>query len=142
MPKIIIHAPESAFDGHSRQGIASELTEFALECESLPKSPFVKSTVWTYFNSYAADCIFMGEERATTAIISAQIYVIEGGLDVEAKKTLINGATAIFGRYLKVADRIPVYIVIHEIAESNWGIFGNNANLAALRSSAADAPAI
>jgi len=142
MPKIIIHAPEAAFDATARQAIAAELSAFALECEKLPKSPFVRSTVWSYFNTYAADAVFMGDRRATANVVSVQIYVIEGGLDSGSKKTLIEGATAIFGRHLGETDRIPVYIVIHEIPETNWGIFGKNADLAALRASAADAPAL
>ena len=47
MPKIIIHAPKTTFDSKARQAIAAELTDFALDCEALPQSPFVKSTVWT-----------------------------------------------------------------------------------------------
>lgn len=142
MPKIIVHAPHAAFDAKARQAISAELTNFALECEVLPDSPFVKSTVWTYFNAYTPDEIFMGERPATIAIVSAQVFVIEGGLDNATKKKLIEGATAIFGRHLGVVERIPVYAVIHEVRESNWGIFGANADLAALRASPADAPAL
>ena len=142
MPKIIIHAPETAFDAKARKAIAAELTDFALECEALPKSPFVKSTVWTYFNSYAADAMYMGDSQATLHVVSVQMFVIEGGLDGDAKKKLIQGTTAILGRHLGDPDRVPVYIVIHEIPELNWGIFGANADLAALRASATDAPAL
>ena len=91
MPKIIIHAPNTAFDVKARQSIVGELANIALECEALPKSPFVKSTVWTYFNGYAPDEIFMGERPATMSIVSVQIFVIEGGLDSDAKKKLIEG---------------------------------------------------
>jgi phenylpyruvate tautomerase PptA (4-oxalocrotonate tautomerase family) len=142
MPKIIIHAPETVFNADARQAIAWELTDFALECEALPKSPFVKSTVWTYFNGYADDKIFMGGRPATMSVISMQIYVIEGGLDAEAKTKLIKGATAILGRHMALTEHVPVYIVIHEVPEINWGIFGENANLAALRASSPDAPAL
>ena len=142
MPKIIIHAPKTTFDSKARQAIAAELTNFALECEALPKSPFVKSTVWTYFNDYSLDSVFMGESQASMSVVSMEIFVIEGGLDDIAKKKLIQGATSIIGRQLGSPDRVPVYLVIHEIPEINWGIFGTNADLAALRASAADAPAL
>ncbi len=142
MPKIIVHAPEGAFDVSARQQIAAALTELGLSCERLPKSPFVKSTVWTYFNAYAADALFMGGEVATLKIVSLQIYVIAGGLDSDARHRLIEGATAILGRHLGGGAPVPVYVVIHEIAESNWGIFGATADLAALRASPIDAPAL
>lgn len=142
MPKIIIHAPESTFDADARAGVAAELTDFALGCEALPKSPFMKSTVWTYFNACEADAVFMGGERAYAKIISAQFFVIAGGLDEAAKKRLIAGATDILGRHSGASGRMPVYIVLHEVPEINWGIFGQNADLAAMRASPPDAPAL
>ena len=36
----------------------------------------------------------------------------------------------------------PVYVVIHEIAEENWVVFGRQADLATLRASAPDALSI
>lgn len=142
MPKIIIHAPDAAFDAAARQAIAAELTEFALDCEALPKSPFLRSTVWTYFNEYGTDHVFMGGEPATAKVISMQFLVLEGGLDAEAKKRLVEGVTAIIGRHLRLSERIPVHILLHEVPEANWGTFGRMADLAALRASARDAPAI
>ena len=141
MPKMILHAPQGAFDAAARQQIAAALTELGLTCEALPKSPFVKSTVWTYFNDYAADAVFMGGRPANATIVSLQVYVIAGGLDADAKRRLIEGATAILGRHLGGRAPVPVYVVIHEIAESNWGLFGATADLAALRASPIDAPA-
>lgn len=142
MPKILIHAPARAYDAIARRTIAGELTDFALDCEALPKSPFVKSTVWIYFNAYADDEVFMGDRPATLDVVSAQIFVIEGGLDADAKKRLIKGVTEIIARPLAPSDRPPVYIVIQEIPEIAWGIFGHNADLAALRASSASASAL
>ncbi|MNV49871.1 Tautomerase enzyme [compost metagenome] len=102
----------------------------------------MKSTVWTYFNLYNDGAVFMGEQPATMNIVTVHIYVIEGGLDTAGKKKLIPGVTAIFGRQLGITERPPVYIVIHEIAEVNWAIFGNQADLAALRATPLDVPAI
>ncbi|KRF06898.1 4-oxalocrotonate tautomerase [Paenibacillus sp. Soil766] len=139
---IIVHAPDAAFDLKARRAIVGELTDVALECETLPKSPFVKSTVWTYFNLYDQDTIFMGEEEATTNVVSVQIFVIEGGLDSDAKKRLIERATIIFGQQLGTSNLMPVYIIIHEVLEENWGIFGRKADLVAYRTSPIDAAAM
>ena len=142
MPKMIIHAPAGTFDPAACQRIAAALTDLGLACEQLPASPFVRSTVWTYFNHYSTDAVFMGGEPATCRIVTLQIYVIAGGLDMTAKSRFIQEATAILGKDTRTGNLAPVYIVINEVAESNWGIFGANADLVALRATPHDAPAI
>ena len=70
-----------------------------LDCERLPHSPMVRSTVWTYFTEYQPDAMFMGDEPARLPIVTLQIYVLAGGLDGAAgKRKLIEGATAILDR--------------------------------------------
>ena len=142
MPKIIIHAADGTFDPEARAALASELTDFALSCEALPKSPFMKSTVWTYFATYPADAMFMGGAQAYARIVSAQFFVIVGGLDEHAKKRLIKGATEILGRHSAAHGSVPVYIVLHEIAENDWGFLGETASLANMRGSPPDKPAL
>ncbi|NYZ16601.1 4-oxalocrotonate tautomerase [Azospirillum sp. RWY-5-1] len=142
MPKIIIHAPTGAFDAAARRGVAGELTDLALDCEALPKSPFMASMVWTFFNDYAGGAVFMGDRPARVGIVSVQILAIRGGLDGDAKTRLIKGATAILGRHLGLTERPPVHIVLHEVAATDWGMFGENPDLTAMRASPADAPAM
>ena len=142
MPKIIIHAPEGTFVPAARAPLATELTDFALDCEALPKSPFIKSTVWTYFNTYHADAVFMGGAQAHAPIISVQMFVIARSLDEKAKKKLIKGATEILGRHSAARGNVPVYIVLHEIPEINWGFLGETADLDAMRASPLDKPAL
>ena len=142
MPKIIIHSPEGIFDAAARAAVAAELADFAPGCEGLPNSPFVRSTVWTLFNAYPADAVFMGGRRAYLGIVSAQLFTIAGGLDAEAKKRLISGVTDILGRHSGAQEKPPVYVVVQEIPEANWGFFGETADLAALRASSPDAPAL
>jgi hypothetical protein len=55
MPKLIIHSPAGTFDAADRQRVAGALTALGLDCEALPPSPMVRSTVWTYFADYVAD---------------------------------------------------------------------------------------
>jgi phenylpyruvate tautomerase PptA (4-oxalocrotonate tautomerase family) len=139
MPKLIIHAPAGTFDAPDRQRVAGALMALGLDCEALPSSPMVRSTVWTYFTEYAADAVFMGDEPAWLPVVALQAYVLAGGLDSAGKRKLIEGATAILDRGSGRTSVAPVYVVIHEIAEENWGIFGKEADLAALRASSPDA---
>jgi phenylpyruvate tautomerase PptA (4-oxalocrotonate tautomerase family) len=142
MPKLIIHSPAGTFDAADRQRVAAALMALGLNCEALPPSPMVRSTVWTYFAEYAAGAVFMGDEPARLPVVTLQIYVLAGGLDDAAKRKLIEGATAILDLRPDGNRVAPVYVVIHEVAEESWGIFGKQADLAALRASAPDAPAI
>jgi phenylpyruvate tautomerase PptA (4-oxalocrotonate tautomerase family) len=142
MPKLIIHSPAGTFDAADRQRVAGALTTLSLDCETLPSSPIVRSTVWTYFADFAADAVFMGDEPTRLPVVTLQIYVLAGGLDDAGKRKLIEAATVILDRRPDGTSVAPVYVVIHEVKEENWGIFGKQADLAALRASARDAPSI
>jgi phenylpyruvate tautomerase PptA (4-oxalocrotonate tautomerase family) len=142
MPKLIIHSPAGTFDAADRQRVAGALMALGLDCERLPDTPMVRSTVWTYFADYSPDAVFMGDEPARLPVVTLQIYVLAGGLVDAGKRRLIEGATAILDRRPDGTVVAPVYIVMHEVAEENWGIFGKQADLAALRASSSDAPAI
>ena len=48
MPKLIIHSPAGTFDARDRQRIAGALTTLGLDCEALPHSLMVRSTVWDW----------------------------------------------------------------------------------------------
>ncbi|NDV87726.1 4-oxalocrotonate tautomerase [Aurantimonas aggregata] len=140
MPKMIIHAPEGTFDAVSRERLATALTVHGLACEALPDTAFVRSTVWVYFNDYPADAVFMGGKPATAKIISLVIYVLQGGLDADGRKRLIAGATDLLAEHAGLTGRIPAYVVIREVPEADWGIFGQQGDLAALRATPWDAP--
>jgi phenylpyruvate tautomerase PptA (4-oxalocrotonate tautomerase family) len=133
MPKMMIHSPAGTFDAASREQLATALTELGLDCESLPQTPFVRSTVWIYFNEYQPDCVFMAGKPATAKIISLLVYVLKGGLDEGNKAKLIGGATELLGRFAGLEGRIPAYVVIREVPECDRGIFGEKGDLEALR---------
>ncbi len=142
MPKLIIHSPSGTFDATERQQVASALMTLGISCEALPDSPLIRSTVWTYFSEYSPDSVFMGDTAAWLPVVSLQMYVIKGGLDANNKRRLIEGATAILDRRAQGTSVSAVYVEIHEVEEENWGIFGQQADLAALRASPINAQAI
>ncbi|MFC4168213.1 tautomerase family protein [Teichococcus aestuarii] len=63
-------------------------------------------------------------------------------MDNQGKQALIAGATEILGRHAGIGGRIPACVVIREVPESNWGIFGAAVSLEALRASPKGAPPI
>lgn len=105
-----------------------------------PDTAFVRSTVWIYFNDYRPDRVFMGGEPATAKVISLVFYVLKGGLDADGKRRLIEGATDLLGRHAGLTGRIPAYVIIREVPESDRGLFGIQGYFAALRRVPLDAP--
>jgi len=59
------------------------------------------------------------------------------GLDEPAKKRLIEEGTAILGRYAAIGEaKTPAYVAIQEIPEINWGMYGKQVDLSAMRAPA------
>jgi phenylpyruvate tautomerase PptA (4-oxalocrotonate tautomerase family) len=132
---MFVHAPEGMFDLDARTQVASGPTELGLRCEVIPATAFVRSTVWIYFNDYHPGMVFSGGNQTSAKVMSLLVYVLEGGLESQGKQALIAGATEILRRHAGIEGRIPAYVVIREVPESNWGIFGAAGSLEALRAS-------
>jgi len=141
LPKIHLHYPEGAFNATTLNSLAEELTSIGLECERLPDTPFVRSTVWIYAREYASNRVFVGGAPGRTQVISIEVNVFEGGLSDAAKQVLIERFTAAVGKHtgLSSGERCPVYVLIRESSPSNWGIFGDRITLDQLRHPAVDA---
>ena len=87
-----------------------------------------------FFTEHAADAIFMGGEVATKPLIGLVANALKGGLDGASKQRLIAGATTILREHAGLnGDELPVYVVIHEVPEEDWGMYGKQVSLAALR---------
>ena len=140
MPKIYMHYPSGAFSNAALQLLAEELTTAGLECEHLPNTPFVRSTVWIYMNEYQQDLVFVAGRPSQTPVISLEVNVFEGGLNDDAKGQVVKRFTALVAKHLGLADghRCPAYVLIRESKASNWGVFGNRITLESLRNPPAD----
>ena len=139
MPKIFLHYPEDTFDLESLAALAEELTTIGLACEKLPNTPFVRSTVWIYMRAYGSGTVFVGGSKSSTKVISAEVNVLEGGLEDSAKEMLIEQFTATLSKHAGLgAERPPIYVLIRETKPSNWGFFGRRLTLDALRSPSDD----
>jgi phenylpyruvate tautomerase PptA (4-oxalocrotonate tautomerase family) len=105
-----------------------------MACEHLADTEKVRAGIWVFFTEHAPDAIFRGGEIAPNSIMSLIVYALEGGLDGASKQRLIAEATAILGEHAGLSDdQVPVYVVIHEVPEASWGMYGKHVSLAALR---------
>jgi phenylpyruvate tautomerase PptA (4-oxalocrotonate tautomerase family) len=132
---------EGAFSQKSLHALAEEMTTIGVECERLANTPFVRSTTWIYAHEHPVQTVFVGGKSMGTKVVSLEVNVFEGGLDDHAKNQLIERLTSAIRNHggIKPDTRVPVYIVIREVAPSNWGVFGDRITLESLRTPPADA---
>jgi phenylpyruvate tautomerase PptA (4-oxalocrotonate tautomerase family) len=134
MPKLFVHAPRGAFTAEARVKVAAALTDLGMACEGLADTAKVRAGVWVFFTEHPPDAIFSGGQIAPNPTMVLEVYALEGGLDSASKQRLIADATAILGEHAGVSGgQMPVYVVIREIPEVNWGMYGKHVSLVALR---------
>ena len=137
MPKMFVHAPSGVFTTETRKRVAAELTELGMACEHLMDTPAIRSGVWVIFVEHERDDFFIGGEVASHPIIALLINAIKGGLDDPGRKRLIEESTAILGKHAAIATgKVPAYVAIQEIPEINWGMYGTQVDLSAMRAPA------
>lgn len=87
-----------------------------------------------FFTEHTPDAVFSGGQIAQNPLIVLIANTLEGGLDSDSKKKLIADATAILREHAGAnGNQLPVYVVIHEVPELDWGMYGQQVSLAALR---------
>ena len=141
MPKVFINYPNGTFSEQALGELAEEITTTGLECEKLPDTPYVRSNIWVYAQEYAADRVYHGGKPCGTKVISLEVNVVEGALDADSRKKLIERFTSVVGKHAGIPpqDRVPVYIVIRDVPPQSWGMFGEPITLKSLRNPPADA---
>lgn len=133
MPLIYLNCPKYAFDQFNKNKLADELTTIALQIEQLPNTPFVRSTCWIFFNEIKANNIYKGGEVISSEdkILSMEVNVFKGGLDTIKKGRLIEEFTTCIRKCLNIPDGkvTTLYVIIRDIKEEDWGVFGSRITL-------------
>jgi phenylpyruvate tautomerase PptA (4-oxalocrotonate tautomerase family) len=144
MPLIYVNYPEGTFTQEALDGLAEQITKDAIQAEKLAGTPYVKSTTWVYFNEYARRRVYHGGKSGGTTVISLEVNAIDGGFDVAAKKELIKRITDAVSKYagMKDGELRPVYIVMRDVPETDWGFSGEPIKLEALKNPPSDAKPI
>jgi phenylpyruvate tautomerase PptA (4-oxalocrotonate tautomerase family) len=137
MPKMFVHAPTGVFTAKARERVAVELTDLGMACERLADTPAIRSGVWVIFVEHELDTFFSGGEVVSRPIMALLVNAIKGGLDDPGRKRLIEEGTVILGKHAAIAPgKVPAYVAIQEIPEINWGMYGKQVDLSAMRAPA------
>ena len=141
MPLIYVNCPENTFSAAAKDALAEELTTIALATELLPDTLYRRSTVWIYFHEYPATAVYHGGKSGGTQMISLEVNAFQGGHTVSSKQALIERFTKAIGQHagIAAAARVPVYILLRDVPESDWGVFGSTTTLNELHHPPADA---
>ena len=141
MPLIYVNCLENTFSAAAKDALADELTTIALATERLPDTPYGRSKVWIYFHEYPAAAVYHGGQTAGANVISLEVNAFQGGHTVASKQALIAQFTEAIRPHAGIAAGalVPVYILLRDVPESNWGAFGQTTTLNDLRHSPAGA---
>lgn len=133
MPKMFVRSTEGTFPAHVRWGVASALTDLGMACEQLADRAAVRDGVWVLFSEYRPDSVFRGGAAAASATVVLEVFALEGGLDTAARTRLIAESTEILGTHAVSDSDVPVFVVINETPEADWGMLGKQVELETLR---------
>ena len=140
MPLMFLNYTEGAFTPDALNSLAERLTRDGEELEKLKLTDWVLSTTWIYTREYPKSKVYHGGKPGGNHFIAVEINVIQGGFGASTKKELIERVTDAIGKYGNLPQGEPrrVYVVIREVAESNWGFDGQPIDLEMLRNPPAD----
>lgn len=144
MPLIHVYLPVGTLAANVRDHLAEELTAIALEVENLPTTPFDKSAVWIYFHEVLEGAVYHGGKPGGTRVITVDVNAFEGGHDNSAKRLLYQRFTEAIGKHLGSPEgaRVPVYILLRQVHDTNWGVFGRTTTIHEVRTPHPTEPAI
>ncbi len=131
---MFVHSPTGTFSLEARSRVARALTDLGIKCEKLSQTDAIRLGVWVFFNEHDKGNVFQGGEAASEQQIALITYAIEGGFDDHAREEFISGATSILAdNAAQNQVRTPVYVVIQETPEKDWGMHGKHVSLARMR---------
>lgn len=135
MPLIHVYSPAGTFSDAARDALGEELTVIVRELERLPMEPYNRSTTWIYFHEVPPGHVYHGGRPGGTEVIAVEVNFFEGGLDDDGKRALYQRYTERVGEHagLPQGARVPVYIVLREVAPTDWGVFGRTTRIEELR---------
>ncbi len=149
MPKLDITFPAGALGDDAKRELPAALGAALLRWEGAPDTEFFRSITWAHVHELPADAVFTADGQAETSHFVVDVTVPQGALSERRKGGLVEEASKLVREAAGLAedDGIRVWVLIHEVAEGNWGAAGQIVRFEALREAAraerekAEAPA-
>ena len=125
MPLIFIHHPQGSFTPEALDALAQQVSKDGGDLEKLADDPFVRSTTWVYAHEYDPAHVYHGGKPGGTKVITVELNALQGGFDAATKAELIKRVTAAVAEAAGLqGDILPIYVVLRDVPEQNWGFSG------------------
>ncbi len=139
MPMIQVTLPEGVLTDQTRADLQQTLAATLLTWEGAPDTAFFRAQAWCLVNEVPAGAFVTAEDGAPR--FRVDVTVPAGALSERRKAGLVEQVTADIATAagLGDADRLRVWVLIHEQPDGTWGAAGAIIRFADLTAMAAGA---
>jgi 4-oxalocrotonate tautomerase family enzyme len=138
MPKLDLTYPAGALDPSVKRDLATNLAECLRHWEGAPDTEFFRSITWAHVHELPADDVYTADGQAELSHFVVEVNIPAGGMSDRRKSGFVEDATKLVREAAGLAeeDGIRVWVLIHEVAEGNWGAGGQVIRFEQLRAAA------
>ena len=149
MPKLDLTFPAGALGDDAKRELPTQLAAALLRWEGAPDTEFFRAITWVHVHELPAEAVFTADGQAELSHFVVDVTVPQGALSDRRKGGLVEEASKLVRDAAGLAeeDGVRVWVLIHEVAEGNWGAAGQIVRFEQLRAAAraerekAEAPA-
>ena len=149
MPKLDLTFPAGALGDDARRELPTQLAAALLRWEGAPDTEFFRAITWVHLHELPVEAVFTADGQAELSHFVVDVTVPQGALSDRRKGGLVEEASKLVRDAAGLAeeDGVRVWVLIHEVAEGNWGAAGQIVRFEQLRAAAraerekAEAPA-
>ena len=138
MPRVELTYPAGALSDDAKRELPQRLAESMLRWEGAPDTEFFRSISWVHVHELAAGAVFTADGPAELSQFVVDVSVPQGGLSDRRRAGLVEEFTKLVREAAGLSEEegIRVWVLVHEIAEGNWGAGGQIIRFEQLREAA------
>ena len=138
MPRVELTYPAGALSDEAKLELPQRLAESMLRWEGAPDTEFFRSISWVHVHELPAGAVFTADGPAQASQFVVDVSVPQGGLSDRRRAGLVEEFSKLVREAagLKVEEGVRVWVLVHEIAEGNWGAGGQIIRFEQLREAA------
>jgi phenylpyruvate tautomerase PptA (4-oxalocrotonate tautomerase family) len=129
MPNIIVTLPSGSFPGETRAELVRRINEAAAQAEQIPANPRQRMLCWVSINESASGQLTCGGQDISAQMLPCMVmvYLPAGVLDAASRKQYVQLIQDAFAQTKPAEDKrmLMTSVVLHEVADGQWGANGN-----------------
>lgn len=129
MPTIFVKIPHVSFPGEHRASLVRNINEAAAAAEQMPDEPRARAMCWVLVDELAAGALTCGGADLSAQLLpcTALACVPAGVLDDASRAMFVARLHDAFKQAMPSDDRrrIATSVLVHEVADGDWGVGGD-----------------